>query len=97
MKPSDLLHQAGTELAQRGYHKGDLTGLNGEVCALGAMHYAAMALVPGLQTYTQALGYLRQAGQIVHITSWNDDPHTTAEDVALAFKQAEAAALEAGE
>jgi hypothetical protein len=99
MLSSELLAEAMQQIKAHGWYQGALSGPNGEVCAMGAIHKVMVShrlpyfLCNANDSYNKALGYMSQAlhsegGNYVMLASFNDDRHTTEEDVMLLFKKA---------
>jgi hypothetical protein len=91
MTPETVAEVALDILNEKGWNQGAYEGKDGSVCVAGAL-MAAQA-----RTIAQGLG---PAGVVVHnravqllglppasISVWNDDPHTTFEDVTLVLKR----------
>lgn len=99
MKPSEVIREARNILFERGWHQGDLEGVDGSVCAAGALYCAAigqpipsagnMALIHNsnepFQYLIQALAPLVEGG----VGSWNDVNGRTFDEVIDAFDRAE--------
>ena len=105
MNPADILRNAAAYIQKHGWIQGALDNDEGEVCALGAICAVTDRLLRSQPDYCweEVEGLVRTARFALQlhigcdlnhfgigIPSWNDDPHTTAEDVILAMKHAAA-------
>ena len=99
---AEVLAKAREVLAERGHAQGILMDpATGAVCAGGALRIAVRGkptLVGATEAervlFDAAERELCRAARTEAVWLWNDDRHTTAEDVALGLKHAEELALE---
>lgn len=89
-------------LEARGWHQGSLTGSDGSVCLIGAINTALWGS-PSLRGRPAdgvwerrkemmwrvgVVAFADRLGDDFRVGDWNDDDHTTYEDVILALKRA---------
>ena len=104
MNPADQLRAAAQYLQENGWTQGYLydhgVPMPSPACAVGAMRAVTdgaaeeQNLRDVLSSYLEAEGLMSRKRPTPTarrtLTGWNDDPHTTAEDVILAMKHAAA-------
>ena len=94
MNAAEVLSKARDVLADVGWCQLDFHDSEGRVCTYAAL--TRQSPYPGGLLVDQAADCLKQVVGGVSVTSWNDRPERTYEDVILALKQAEELAVERG-
>lgn len=94
MTPTELIHEAADVIRERGWVQHRIRDEKGRVCAVGAIDTVAAPLWPtGTGVRRAALRLLRltadSSGRVYSLTSWNDRPGRTKEEVLALFEQAE--------
>jgi hypothetical protein len=90
---ADVLDRAADVIVERGHHKRNYVGLDGSVCAVGAIRVAIAGgpvsplRIDQFDTYRSAQAW---ASDVVGspISRWNDAPERTAGEVIAALREA---------